>query len=78
MSYKENNIMSARFPKGYVKFESKMLGNLENEWRRTGDEGLRTLILMNRQILEIYWDRREEEELVQPNPTCFFCKLIGK
>jgi hypothetical protein len=55
-----------------------MLGNLENEWRRTGDEGLRTLILMNRQILEIYWDRREEEELVQPNPTCFFCKLIGK
>ena len=38
-----------------------MLASLEEEFQRTKDEGLRTLILMTRQILEIYWERKEPQ-----------------
>ena len=53
--------MTGRFPKGYLEFESEMLASLEEEFQRTKDEGLRTLILMTRQILEIYWERKEPQ-----------------
>ena len=43
------------WPVGYLDFESKILNELEKEWRENYHEGLRSLIITNRIVLEAYW-----------------------